>query len=139
MRIVRIILGCYFALLSAWCLLAVFWAIGGVNHIHDKVWMLMSISIAILFAALGIVFGLAWWSNWRKWASSKRWAIVASVLALVTLIGVPGFQYFVNGWSVFLRIERLLWLPTAIGLVVLVVFTLAPQLPEAPRLSRPLR
>lgn len=130
MRILRIILAGYFAFFAAWCILATYWAITDLNRIHDRSWILLSISIAVLFAGMGTVFGLAWWSNWKRWASSRSWAVVASILSLAIPVGVPVFQYFVNGWKACLQSARIMWLPMVIGVAVLVVFAVFPQKPD---------
>jgi hypothetical protein len=113
-------------------------SISALNRHHDRIGVWVSLSLATLLAALGAVFGLAWWSNWKRWVSARKWAMAASVLGLSIFMGIPGWQYFAIGRVAFLRAERLLWLPTVIGLGVLVVFSLPSQRPSGPHVARTL-
>ena len=124
MRLLRIVLGGYFVFFSAWSIVAAFLSIARINHIHDTLWILLSISMAAFFSVTGAILGLAWWSNWREWESARAWGIAASLLSLLTMIGAPIFYLIASGWDAFLRLERLLWIPTIIGTAVLIVVSL---------------
>ena len=68
---------------------------------------------------------------------ANRWGTAASLLNLLIFIVAPLTYWHVHGWVAFREIERLLWLPTLIGLVVLVVFSSPSKKADGPTLAQP--
>ena len=83
--------------------------------------LIILILLAVLFSIVGIILGVAWWSNLKERKSARGWAIAASLLNLLILIAPPLFYYFEKGWDAFCQTERVFGIPTIIGISVLVV------------------
>ena len=124
MRILRIVLGWYFFCFSAWCLLAACWSILRASHSQDKVMLILCIVLAAFFSVVGTILAVAWWSNFREWASARGWAIAASLSILVISTGPPLFYLFAKGWGAFCQAESVFGIPTAIAVAALVVSSL---------------
>jgi hypothetical protein len=127
MRILRIVLSWYFAILFLIFLRVTFDTYGDILrtfHRQGASRLLFNLLIQESVAAvLVIIFGMSSWTIWRKKASARGWAIIASLLDLMISIGVPLLYYHVQGARAFWQLECVFGLPTAIGAAGLVAFS----------------
>jgi hypothetical protein len=123
MRIFRILLSFYFAILSMAFIRGTFRDAPGT--VHSQVvsqFPPMSLTEKAVLLVLAAIFGVAWWTVWREKASARRWAIAASLLNLLICIGIPLLYYYIWGLSAFWQVERVFGILSAIGIAGLVVF-----------------
>lgn len=75
---------------------------------------------------LGIIFIIASWIAWRDKASERargwKWMMLASLLSVLISIGSPLLYSYARGAGAFWQAERIFGIPTAIGIIGLVVF-----------------
>jgi len=99
------------------------------THLHISLLAGGSIS-----SVLVIIFGAASWTAWRERYPKKEkkriWTTTASLLSLLISIGIPLLYYYTQGIDAFGYLERFFWLPTAIGVVGIVIFSRSYRKPE---------
>ena len=76
-----------FAVSSLLCLLAIFHSILRMLNRHDGFPTLRSLLVPGVFSVLAAVYGVAWWTGWKRKRSARVWAIAACL----TYILVPLF------------------------------------------------
>jgi hypothetical protein len=123
MRLIRIILCWYF-----WCLSVIFIGMAH-REIHEAIHgenaslplpiQILAVSIPPIFVA---VFGMAWWTVWRKRSSARVWAVTACITNLAFSIGIPLLYFYAQGANSFWWMESIFGLPTVIGIAGLIVF-----------------
>ena len=125
MRSLKIALGYYFIIFSLIYLQGAYWVLKDMSCSQDKVTLIVSVLMVTVCSITGTTLGIAWWSSWREWSSTRGWAIAASLLNLGVLIGFALFIYHVDGLGQFCYVERYLWIPQTIGVIVLIVFSIS--------------
>lgn len=112
----RLLVGFRSAISWIYCLLAVgalFTLPYGMRELAPRFW---SIAAASYLFVLPFVFGLAWWTTFRKKPSHKYWVVAASLLNLMALAPI-----LLGAWSSVDSL-RFLWALVVIGVVGLAVY-----------------
>jgi hypothetical protein len=84
----------------------------------------------ILIASIGPIFGMAWWTVWRRKPSGRFWAISTGALLPLTLTPV-----LYRGWAVLWQSELAFSDLTVIGLLAVIPFLQPYKLAEEPKVK----
>lgn len=82
MHKLRIFLCWMFAFTSPVCVIAAAWSILHRIHRHHAFSTFRILVFASLFAALAAVFGVAWWTIWKRKPGARIWGVSASLVYL---------------------------------------------------------
>jgi uncharacterized membrane protein len=127
MRILKLLVWSYFFILSTIFLTIPFADIWFGTHTLGAKKVHVSPIVDLVSSVLGIIFLVASWLAWRDRASERaqgwKWMILASLLSMLMSIGSPLLYSYGRGVGAFWQAERIFGIPTAIGIVGLVVFS----------------
>jgi hypothetical protein len=113
----------YFCVFSAILIAASVWTILDAARTHGPFNHLRFAIVQISFLCAAAIFATAWWTHWRRMANARKWAIGASSLSI--LQSASGLFL---GWDAFAKwFVDVFWLPTAFGVLGLIVFSRASE------------
>jgi hypothetical protein len=124
MRRLRVAVSWYFAFASILFLWAACADLADIHHGPSTLTRFLNAMFALAFFVAGVSVGNAWWLSQKSRPLARRWGIIASALCLLIFLGTPFVLYFLRGRRVFIQVEQCFWLPTIIGIAVLMIFAL---------------
>jgi hypothetical protein len=89
------------------------------THSQAPVEVFRTVIVQISFLLAASIYGMAWWTVWKRRRSGRGWGIGASLMSVFLWVSMLHF-----GWDIIEKwFLAFFWVPTILGIVGLIAFS----------------